>query len=220
MTVNILFGKKAGKIAELQLDASISESHQYENEVTQFTVESGATISDHVYLHPEKVDIDGFVTNTPITVVYEDVNEILEKKSGVIEVKSTSREGVISRVETARDVLLRISGRKVQGENQDPEVIDIITSLRVYTNMILTSLTIPRDAGMGQSLHFSASFTKYKTVTSKTVPQSMFKDKTQWQIDKSKQTPTNATKKQKENTSKIKNFWNRAVREYSPKKEW
>lgn len=220
MTVNILFGKKAGKIAELQLDASISESHQYENEVTQFTVESGATISDHVYLHPEKVDIDGFVTNTPITVVYEDVNEILEKKSGVIEVKSTSREGVISRVETARDVLLRISGRKVQGENQDPEVIDIITGLRVYTNMILTSLTIPRDAGMGQSLHFSASFTKYKTVTSKTVPQSMFKDKTQWQIDKSKQTPTNATKKQKENTSKIKNFWNRAVREYSPKKEW
>ena len=216
MTVNVLFGKKAGKIAELQLDASVREQHQYDNEVTQFPIESGATISDNIRLLPDRVDIDGFVTNAPITVVYEDVNEVLEQKPGETEVRTATRAGSTARIETARDILLRISGRKIQGVNQDPEIVDVVTGLRVYTGMVISSLMIPRDADMGQSLHFTATFIKFEFATADTVPQSVFKDKSQSQIDKSKQTPQNTTDKQSTQTSKIKSFWDKAVRNFGP----
>lgn len=216
--INVLFGKRAGKIAELQLDANISEHHSYDNDITQFPIESGATISDHVRLRPDEVEIEGFITNSPIQVVYEDMSEVIKRYPGRTEVLYSRRGGEINRVETALDVLLRISGRKVQGENQDPELVDIVTGLRVYTNMMIRSLIIPRFAEMGQSLHFTATFTKMQFAIADVVPQSVFKDKAQWQIDKSNQTPKNTTKKQKSLVSKIKKWWNAARRRYNPEK--
>lgn len=214
--VNVLFGRKAGKIGELQLDVTISEQHEYENEVSQFPIEQGADISDHIKLKPEAIVLDGFVTNSPITVLFEDVSEVVERKPGESEVKSTSREGTVNRVELAQEVLLRISGRQIQGADLVPQVVDIITGLRVYTGMAMMSLTIPRNARTGQALNFTARFMKILTVKSETVvipdPQPAFKDKTQSKVDKGKQTPTESDEATKKRVSLAKRGFRKAAR--------
>lgn len=214
--VNVLFGRKAGIIGELQLDATISESHDYTNEVTQFPIEQGADIADHVKIKPEEITIDGFVTNSPLTILFEDISEIVKVKSGEVEVKSTSREGTVNKVELARDILLKISGRQIQGKDTPPQIVDIITGLRVYTGMMLTSLSIPRNAKTGQAMLFTARFMKVITVQSETVtipnPQPLFKDKTQSKVDKGRQTPTDSKPKTQAKVSYAKEKWNAVSR--------
>jgi hypothetical protein len=214
--VNILFGRKAGKIGELQLDVTVSEQHEYENEVSIFPIEEGADIADHIKLMPESITLDGFVTNSPISVLFEDVSEVIERKPGEVEVKNTSREGTVNRVELAQDVLLKISGRQIQGNDTTPQIVDIITGLRVYTGMAMTSLTIPRNARTGQAMNFTARFIKIVTVKSETVaipdPQPEFKDKTQSKNDKGKTTPAESKEPTKKRTSLAKNGYYTAKR--------
>lgn len=52
---------------------------------------------------------------------------------------------------------------------EDRLPINIVTGLDVYPNMVLTSLSIPRDASTGFDLHFSASFRKLSIIRTKTV---------------------------------------------------
>lgn len=214
--VNILFGRKAGKIGELQLDATVSEQHEYENEVSQFPIEDGGDIADHIKQQPEAITIDGFVTNSPINVLFEDVSEVIERKPGESEVKTSSRTGTVNRVELAQDILLKISGRQIQGTDTVPEIVDVVTGLRVYTGMVMTSLVIPRNARTGQAMNFTARFMKIVTVKSETIaipdPKPEFKDKTQSKVDKGKQTPTESKEKTKKRVSLAKRGFNKAVR--------
>ena len=50
----------------VELDASLEEVHTSENEITQYPVERGVDISDHVRRQPDRVRIRGLVTDTPI----------------------------------------------------------------------------------------------------------------------------------------------------------
>lgn len=163
MALEILFGRKSpGKIGNLELDAMISERQRFSNDVTNFPIESGSSISDHVIQAPEEVEIEGFVTNTPI-----------EFLSGL-------RSGSEDRVLNAYLMLLDMAGYKYPGkayrfneleviaedEQYRPEykLVDILTGLRLYTDMVLVDLTIPRDAKTGDTIHFTATFRKVTSV--------------------------------------------------------
>jgi len=142
------------KIEELELDVSIRESHTFDNEVTQYPVETGGTITDHIVNKPDQLSIEGFVTNSPVRIV---------------EQSSTSRAGDRSdRVLVALDVLRRIRSEK--------EIVTVVTGLQTYTDMALVKLSIPRDSGRGNALWFTADFTKIQFVKSQTVAISNVKD--------------------------------------------
>jgi len=214
--LNLLFGRKGGMIGSIQLDANLSEEHQYENQVTEFPVEEGADITDHIKLNPERLNIEGFITNSPIEVVYENVNEVIERKPGKVEVKKTESIGNYSRIETAHEALLAISGRKIAGKETTPQIVDLVTGLRVFTDMVITSLTIPRSADIGQALKFNASFVKIRKTNTQTIeipkPQVAFKDKTSSKVEQGKQTPVSTTEKEKARVSAVKAMFNKAVR--------
>ena len=40
---SVLFGKRGAKIGALQLDATVEETHEYENQVSQWPVEDGSS---------------------------------------------------------------------------------------------------------------------------------------------------------------------------------
>jgi len=54
-----------GITSAIFLDATLSESFDAPMEVTQHPVENGIDISDHIILKPQKVIIDGIITETP-----------------------------------------------------------------------------------------------------------------------------------------------------------
>jgi hypothetical protein len=152
MALSLLFGRpEPTKIGEIELDASLSESHQFGSEVTQFPVEDGSVITDHIQNKPDQVSINGFVTNTPVRSFAEVVSAVdLVRPSGVS-----------GRTELAFEGLERL--------HRERALVTIVTNLKTYDDMALTSLTIPRNAAIGDTLEFSADFVKVVKVTSAVV---------------------------------------------------
>jgi hypothetical protein len=215
MTVSVLFGRrKVGQIGELVLDAVITEKHSYTNEVSQYPVEDGSDINDNIRKLPAEITINGMVSNTPVDVLQANNAEVIQKIDGGVEVKNLRRTEVLNRVELAQDILLRISGRQIKGEPQDPELVTVITGLRVYQNMAITNLEIPRDITVGEAIKFDASLREVRKVSSESVeipfasPDSV--DRAQSTVEKGKTTATQPNSAEVTRTSAVKKFWNEA----------
>jgi len=215
MTASVLFGKKGAKIGLLQLDATVSENHSYRNEVSEWPVEDGSTIIDNIRLVPERLSISGLISNFPIDVRFQDVTNIVEGNSNTSENRIVSREDTATRVETAQNILLRIAGRVIQGKTVRPEIITIVTGLRVYTNMAITDLKINRDRRTGQALPFTADFIEVKTSEILVIapkPQEAFTDKASTKKGKGKQKSLTASETTENKTSVAKSAFNAAGR--------
>jgi len=183
--VSLLFkSKKGAQIGELICDATIREVHDYKNDVTEWPVEEGFNITDHIRRAPDEITIDGFITNSPVLQTnIQRIGQFVGTQTdpfiaGVIGsaaniggavFKSLKREDSANQVELALDILLAISGRKIDGSNIDPQLIQIITGLRVYTNMAMQSLSIPRDAKTGEAMNFTSRFKQIEVVSTEIV---------------------------------------------------
>jgi hypothetical protein len=158
MALELLLGRKktplqfttaGNNLVLLELDVALSEEHQFNNEVTSFPIEDGSNITDHIKLNPEQITIEGFVTNSPIKNIIQMRNDPVTTNGG------------FDRVSTAYDAMLAIAGRR----GQPPILVDIFSTLRIFTDMALTRLTIPRDGTIGESLKFTADFVRVHKAT-------------------------------------------------------
>lgn len=113
----------------VQLDASIDESHTHANAVTQFPVEVGVDITDHVRRQPDKLRIRGLVTDHPIG--FFGVSKPLNRSLQAYE--------------------------KIRKMVDEAQVISVVTSLRTYKNMVIESVEIPRSAGRGNAVEMNLS---------------------------------------------------------------
>lgn len=120
------------------VDVFVTEEHSHEAEVTQWPVEEGADITDHVRLLPDSVTLEGIVSDTPIGAVAD------------------QRGADVLPSEEAYTILLAI--------RENRKTVSVKTSLTTYHNMILKSLTEPRSATTGEALRFRATFVQITTV--------------------------------------------------------
>jgi len=162
MGISILVNRrKPQKIGNIELDATIRENHDFRNVVTSYPIEEGFDIGDHVRPQPENITIDGFITNTP--------PELLGGRSG----EFLFREDNSNRVQLAFNELLNISGRRVADVKEGTtvqfkkaEIIDLVTILQVYNNMVIVNLRFPVDRAGGQAQRFTATFKRLDKVQS------------------------------------------------------
>lgn len=157
MAVTLVFKATKSSIGSVELDASVSETHQGDVDVTEHPVERGANIADHARPKPESITIEGLISNTPLPAPNGQLTKVT---SGSAEFDSRS-ELQPTRSGQAYADLLALKDRG--------ELLTVVTALRVYDNMILTSLSVPRDARTGQALRFSATLKQVKVVTSQLV---------------------------------------------------
>lgn len=120
-------------IGALQLDALISEQTSLANGVTQYAVEEGAPVSDHISTEAEKLTIEGVVTGASVSLFG------VHGRSKMIEAKEALR---------------------VINEQRQP--ITIVTGLDVYPEFAMESCDISRNADDGEKLHISISLTKIR----------------------------------------------------------
>lgn len=189
--------KSPPTIGAIQLDASLSEDHRYENLVTEFPVETGATITDHIVNKPVRLSITGFITNCPIkefTNVRKEASFDAENSASVY-------------TQVAYDALMALW--------KDREPVAIVTPLSSYEQMALTSLTIPRNAQVGDALQFTAEFVQILLASAQSESvENLALDKTGAKAGTdplAKNTKDNGTQTPEEvqNTSFIKNGINR-----------
>jgi len=130
-----------GQDKDFLIDCLLSDNHTFDSDVTEFPVESGATISDNIRNKPLVVAMECLISNTPIGEL------------------ATLRDTISDPSDTAYELMIKI--------RTDRLPVTIRTSLRTYENMALQSLSIPRASGRGDELKFTATFKQIELVTNK-----------------------------------------------------
>jgi hypothetical protein len=163
--INLLFQPTFTTIDTLVLDASISESHNSDVDVTEHAVEVGANIADHARVKSAQVTIEGVVSNTPINRAQ--ARRIVESFGTTIETSNPQdqlagqpgyAEQAFAQLELIRDT---------------SKIIQIVTGIKTYTDMLLTNLSVPRNAQIGESLRFTATFKSVRLVKNQTTSQTV-----------------------------------------------
>lgn len=122
-------------IGDIILDASINETHSAASEITDHPVETGASVTDHTRALPREVSITGLVT------------------------MSSLGDSSAPRL-TPSEVFAELVRIKDSGEP-----LSLVTQLASYKDMLIGSITVPRDATKGDSLEFSATLKQIKRAT-------------------------------------------------------
>jgi hypothetical protein len=136
-------------ITEIPLDARLSSSYRFGSQVTQFPVESGAKITDHVHLDPEEITLEGLVSDSPIT----EIPARMQLRGDNEETPSGSR------TQSAYDALYTVRSKRL--------LLTVVTEYKVYEDMVLESFEVPRSRDQG-GLQFTATLKQIVTVESMT----------------------------------------------------
>ena len=187
MALVSLFFQKRAQIDQLDLDVSISEQHDATATLTQYELEAGGNVNDHIILNPIKLIIEGVVSKTPlgssalISSAATAAGGALGKKIGgsnkilgaAAVVGGASIGGLVSNA-FGLDAGVDTS----KGKSRKPEDVytylvqlrdkrqpfTVVTKLRTYLNMVLTSVSAPRTAASREILQFTATLEQVRIV--------------------------------------------------------
>lgn len=156
----------------ITLDASMREVHSQEAPATEFPIESGFVIADNFIIKPFRLEMEGFITDTPVNPIAAAATSLV---SAVL-----PPSGLIL-ASTAVTVFNAINGAKSPSaanflqfltilQNKRPvNVYTTLSSMGIYPSMWLASIRVTREAKSGNSLEFTANFVQVIVVQAQTV---------------------------------------------------
>ena len=153
----------------LTIDATVSQAHGADVDVTTHPIEAGAAVTDHVLKRPETLRLDCVVADYP------------RPTNGV-------QAGAQGR---SRAIYERLLASMSAGE-----LIEVETRLRTYRNVIVQSLQSPVDSAVAGGARFSLTFSEIRIVGTKRVAASAGNSrarKTQGKLKDGKKGTTEAT---------------------------
>lgn len=122
----------------IEFDALISESRSLSAEVPEYAVEPGFSVSDNISIKPMVVEITGNLTNTPVTWDGHGTGRV---------------EAVVAQLENLF---------------HSKQLVTVVTSTDTYTNMSITSLTVPKDTENKTSRDIRLTLKEVTVVSSQT----------------------------------------------------
>jgi len=136
MVLSLLYGRKypRSRVGTVLLDATILEEHRYASRVTSYPVETANEGNSTI--------ISDHIINEPDILVLQGI--VTDTPINILAPSNRSID--------AFNQLVRI--------HQNREVITVITGLKVYRDMAITSLDVPRTMKTGQSLTFNIEMQK------------------------------------------------------------
>ncbi len=155
--VHLIFKPTRAQIDAIKVDVSLSEQHQSEVEITEHPVETGTNIIDHARPKPDMLTIEGVISNDPMP---EPTAANVAREHKDVKFMSHSASQAERAGKGYKDLIALKDATKL---------ITVVTALVTYENMMLRSLSVPRDPRTGQALRFSATFVQVRVVSSKTV---------------------------------------------------
>jgi hypothetical protein len=150
-----------------QIDCTISESIDYDADVTEFEVETGSNITDNRRTKPLEMSIAGLVSETPLDPnLIIDALQLAAGPLGIavrpgVGALSSALFGAVSMTSHAFNSLLALY-------NSDATFTISGGPRGSFTNMVVKSLRFTRDAKTGDALAFAATFKEIRTVETAT----------------------------------------------------
>lgn len=156
------------------LDASLTETHKMESVPTEFEVEDGQTISDHIILKPVSLSMQCIISDSPLNLLTSAISVVttaishrlpsvgvLGKAAGGLALAGALDLDFIQRSKTGYQNLLKLRNAGLP--------FDVQTSLSLYKNMWFKTISIPRDAKTAKALIFDVELIQLLIVPSQTV---------------------------------------------------
>jgi hypothetical protein len=170
-------------VIEIPIDATISEQHTLNSQITKNAIESGSKVGDHIHNDPIELSMTCTITDSPVRFL-----------AGL-----TSRG--VKPTQNAWEMLKQLRDAKTP--------FTVVTGLQTYENMAIASLGVPVDADTGNQLVFTLDLEEVPIVTSETVFLSPAeKDTGQATADKGTQSPAPPPAAQ---TEKVNQSWAKAL---------
>lgn len=167
------------KIGFIQLDATVRENHTRKAKVTQNEVEDGTNVADNVVLANETFQIEGIISEAPLPS--SDIRDIaLTVQNAGFGALSSAVKALSGGLITDAGAALKRVIALVQLENfwRNRIPFTVLTGLKKYDNVIITSLSIPVTPKDGASLRFIVDCEVVRIVSSQTIsiPENRAKD--------------------------------------------
>lgn len=132
------------RFGDFTFDATFSEQHNSTLDVTDIPVESGVIISDNAVIKPKVIKIEAGVSDVKLRESVDDPFEDGDRRST-----------------TAWRLLVELQ------ESREP--FSVATGLKLYENMLITSLSATQADGSDQVLEFTAELKEVKFVETQEV---------------------------------------------------
>jgi hypothetical protein len=171
-----------------ELDASLKETHKRTAKVSQNPIEDGTNVADNVNLDPRGLELTGFVSDAPLSLLGSAVGLGLSSATQLAsKALGTSAVGQAA-AGLATTGLGSIAGI-ITGSPRDPkkawqfldevwsrrEPFSVVTALQRYENMVVASLSAPRESGRGKGLEFDITLEQVEIVQSSVIRVAVFK---------------------------------------------
>lgn len=150
-----------GKIDTIAIDATISEQHNSDVEITDHSVENGSDIADHARVKPLMLIMECCISETPIGSAQQ---KRIADSQGVTTIQNdpSLKDGfaaeTYSKIEVLRDSL---------------KIITVVTRLKTYRDLMIQSISVPVDVKTGTALRFSITFKQVRLVNNKYTTQTI-----------------------------------------------
>jgi hypothetical protein len=157
----------------ITLDCSVQEKHTRESPPTEFEVENGQTVNDHIIIKPFSLLIEGIISDTPLSLFTQIVTAgisyiapsaaVLGKNAPALALASAlSPSDFLSKpsVKAYSDLIDLQSLR---------QPVTVWTSLYLYKNMWIKSISVPRNSKTGRVLNFTVELVQLRLVAPQTI---------------------------------------------------
>lgn len=157
----------------IQFDASVKENHSRESPPTEFPLENGDVVSDHIIVKPFSLELTGIISDTPIgntkgllTEVATTLTSSLIPPVGLVTLGAAA--ALFSALSASQSPSVAAYGQLLQLQ-QNAQPFDVLTSLYRYSNMWIKAISAPRDSETGKVLLFTVSLVQLLLVTPQSV---------------------------------------------------
>lgn len=145
MSLRIRFTFVEGTQADtIAVDASVSETHSYSADVTDYPVEKGANVSDNIRTRPIMLRVEAFISDYPL------------QNEGRNQSSSSGLPGFqrpASKTLSSKETLTKLEDLQKKGV-----LVTVETGIRDYEDMSLESIEVPRDKSLKNGLRVTLSF--------------------------------------------------------------
>jgi hypothetical protein len=154
------------KIADVVLDAHLSEVISYGATITEHPVETMASISDHIFKQPLKLKIEGYITDSPIKIM--GIFETPLQKNSLDSMKRNIKAALpfFESDKPSKQAYLMLKNLY-----HDRSLITVVSKLEVFRNMAITNLTFTNNNETIGKLEFVAELVQvvHAKVVTKTI---------------------------------------------------
>lgn len=142
---DLVFERQKTTVGDLVIDASLKEDIIITSNVTEHPVENGTAISDHIFKQPIKLQIEGYITDSP-NIVLGVINLPLVKNSAQSLIDNFKNLLPFNTGDTPSQQAYSV----IMQMWKERALITIVTQLEVFDNMVIENVNFTKDA---QSVH-------------------------------------------------------------------